>query len=326
MIKQLKYAAPHAIEIERAPNLAQPRSDEAHVRTLFSLVSRGTERLVYEGRLPESEYQRMRAPFQVGDFPYPVIYGYSAVAEVIDGPAEWLGRRVFALAPHRSEHVLPLSALTPLPDAAPSKRAALAANMETALNVLWDAGAGPGDRIAVVGCGVVGALIGSLAARLPGAEALMIDPQPGRRLIAEQFGADFAAPAEAPADFNADIVVHASATDAGLETSLTLAGMEGAVIEASWNGAGRSSVPLGGAFHSQRLRLISSQVGQIAPSRRPRWSYGRRLAKAVELLCDPRYDAFITREIAFEAAAQELPDAFNDSAELGVVLDYQAGA
>ncbi len=324
MVKQVLYKAPHAIEIEDAPPLARPRAGEALLRTLYSGVSRGTERLVFEGRVPPSEYGRMRAPGQIGAFPHPVVYGYAAVGVVEDGPADWIGRRCFALAPHRTRHLLPVDALTPLPDGMPSRRASLAANMETALNALWDGGAGPGDRIAVVGCGVVGALVASLAARLPGAEVLVVDPEPGRRAVAEAFGAAFAAPAGAPDDHQADVVFHTSATASGLETALGLAGEEATIVEASWHGAGATAVPLGGVFHSRRLRLVSSQVGRVAPTRRPRWPHRRRLAKAVEVLGDPRYDALISREIAFEDAPSELPDAFADRAAIGVVLRYPA--
>lgn len=322
MVEQLVYRAPHVIEIEDCPQLAPPREGEALGVAEFSGVSRGTERLVFEGRVPEGEYDRMRAPRQQGDFPFPVVYGYAWVGRVERGPADWIGRRIFALAPHRTEQVLPIDALTPLPDALPSRRATLAANMETALNALWDGGVGPGDRVAVVGCGVVGALIASLAARMPGADVLMVDPEEARAPVADVFGARFARPEAAPADYGADIVFHASATASGLATALSLAGPEATIVETSWHGAGATSVPLGGAFHSQRLTIRSSQVGRVAPARRPRWSYARRLAKAVELLCDPRYDALVTRTIAFQDAPAELPALFADRSALGAALSY----
>lgn len=329
MVRQLVYKAPHEIEIETRAALAPPRAGEAIVRTIWSGVSRGTERLVFEGRVPPSEYERMRAPFQEGAFPFPVVYGYAAVGvvEAAAGPedAAWVGRRVFALAPHRTAFIASIDALTPLPPEVPGARATLAANMETALNCLWDGAAGPGDRIAVVGCGVVGALIGALAARLPGADVLIVDPEPSRRAVADAFGAAFSTAEAAPADYEADVVFHASATAAGLEAALALAGPEATVVEASWHGLGATPTPLGGAFHSRRLRLVSSQVGAVAPTRRPRWRHQRRLAKAVELLADPRYEAMALAEIAFDAAPAELPAFFGGGA-LGAALRYDGGA
>jgi threonine dehydrogenase-like Zn-dependent dehydrogenase len=281
---------------------------EALVKTAWSGVSRGTERLVFEGRVPPEEALAMRAPMQEGEFPFPVKYGYSAVGQVEDGPEDLKGRFVFALHPHQERFAASTAALAPIPEAVPPRRAILAANMETALNALWDSGAGPGDSIVIVGAGVVGLLVAYLAARLPGTEVTVVDINPERRAVAERFGATFRAPDGAPKD--TDIVFHTSATADGLATAIGCAGVEGNVVEMSWYGDEAVSVPLGGAFHSRRLRLISSQVGQVSPSRRPRWSLFRRLSKAVALLADDRLDALITAEVAFS----DLPD------EIGGIL------
>jgi threonine dehydrogenase-like Zn-dependent dehydrogenase len=262
------------------------------VETIFSAISRGTERLVFEGRVPDSEYERMRCPAQEGAFPFPVKYGYCAVGRVADGPLE--GRTVFALHPHQARFRLPDAALTPLPDGLPPDRAVLAANMETALTVLWDSGAGPGDRIAVVGVGVVGALAGHLAAGLPGADVTLIDVAPERAALAEALGCRFALPEAAPED--CDVVLHLSATAAGLATAIACAGTEATVVEGSWYGAGTTAAPLGGAFHSRRLRLVGSQVGRLPPSRAPRWDRARRLRQALRLLAAPALDALATGE------------------------------
>ena len=181
---------------------------------------------------------------------------------------------------------MPAAALVPVPDGVPARRATLAANMETALNALWDGGAGPGDRIVVVGAGVVGLLVTSLAARLPGAEVTAVDVDESRRPLVESLGARFARPEQAPRD--ADIVFHASATAAGLETAIKCAGFEGTIVEMSWYGDKPVEVDLGGAFHSRRLKLVSSQVGQVAASRRPRWDYRRRVEAAMRLLARAR--------------------------------------
>src|SRR5664280_2435662 len=252
--------------------LAEPGRGEVRVRALYSAISRGTERLVLAGRVPTSEFERMRAPFMGGSFPFPVKYGYSTVGCVEAGPAEMLGRIVFVLHPHQNLFNIPLSAVVALPDGVPPARAVLAANMETALNAVWDAGPGPADRIAIVGAGVVGALVAFLCGRLAGAEVTLVDINPERAEMARKLGVDFAKPDAAPVD--CDLVIHASGTAEGLSTALALAGEEATVLELSWYGEGQVAVPLGGAFHSRRLRLISSQVGQVAPSRRPRWTHG----------------------------------------------------
>ncbi|WP_428991025.1 zinc-dependent alcohol dehydrogenase [Methylocapsa aurea] len=296
--------APRTAALRPSP-LAPPGPEEALVRTLWSAVSRGTERLVFEGRAPRSQWERMRAPFQEGSFAFPVKYGYCAVGCVEEGPADLIGRRVFCLYPHQDRFIAPVAMLRPVPEATPARRAALAANMETALNGLWDGGAGPGDRIAIIGAGVVGLLVAALAARLPGAEVLIHDREASRAEIAETLGARFVG-AEALEGFGADVVFHASASSEGLALSLAAAGLEAAIVELSWYGEGPVAAPLGGAFHADRLRLISSQVGQVAPSRRPRWSYARRLDKALELLADPRLDALITEEIPFADAPGEI--------------------
>jgi 2-desacetyl-2-hydroxyethyl bacteriochlorophyllide A dehydrogenase len=292
----------------RSETLAPPSENEALVAMLWSGISRGTERLVFEGRAPASEVERMRAPFQQGSFHFPVKYGYCAVGRVEAGPTDWLGATVFCLHPHQERFVVPLSALRRVPETTPARRAVLAANMETALNALWDSGAGPGDRIVVVGAGAVGLLVAALAARLPGAEVVVIDVEPARRTIAESLGARYEPANDFVArDGSADVVFHTSASPAGLATALDCAGLEAAIVELSWYGDAAITVSLGGAFHSKRLRLVSSQVGQVSPSRRPRWSYARRLEKALELLADPRLDALITEEVAFDDLPRELP-------------------
>jgi threonine dehydrogenase-like Zn-dependent dehydrogenase len=268
-------------------------------------LSRGTERLVFEGRVSLSESGRMRAPLQEGEFPFPVKYGYCAVGLVEEGPADLLGQTVFVLHPHQDRFVAPVAMLHRVPEAMPARRAILAANMETALNALWDSGAGPGDRILVVGAGVVGCLIAYLAARLPGTTVTLVDVNSSRREIANRLGAAFGRPLDAPG--NADVVFHASATPAGLACALACAGDEASVVELSWYGDRMVEVPLGLDFHSRRLKLISSQVGQVAASRRPRWDMRRRMAKALDLLADASLDALTTDEVAFADLPAALP-------------------
>ena len=302
--RALWYVARGRAELKPA-QVPAIEAGEARIRTLWSAVSRGTERLVFEGRISAFETERMRAPRQEGEFPFPVKYGYCAVGTVEDGPESLQGRTVFALHPHQSRFVAPADALVLVPDAVPSRRAVLAANMETALNVVWDSGVGPGDRVVVVGAGVVGLLVGALAARLPGAEVTVVDIELSRKTVAQNLGCAFRRPLDAPEE--ADVVFHASASAPGLACALACAGAEATVVEMSWYGDRFVAAPLGLDFHSRRLKLISSQVGQVAASRRPRWSHRRRLEKALALLSDERLDALLTEEVAFEALPAALP-------------------
>lgn len=298
----LWYAAAGRAELRDAP-AAAPQPDEVRVRALHGAISRGTEALVFHGKVPASEHERMRGPHMGGNFPFPVKYGYAVVGEIEDGAAR--GRRVFALHPHQSVFTLPAGAVVPLPDAVPAPRAVLAANMETALNAVWDGAPAPADRIAVVGAGVVGALVAYLCASLRGAEVTLVDIDPSRAALAKSLGVGFAAPAAAPQD--CDVVFHASGSGAGLATAIGCAGDEARVVELSWYGAGDVPLPLGGAFHSRRLTLISSQVGRVAPSHRPRWPHARRLAAAIALLTDARLDALLAPPVKFSDLPAALP-------------------
>ncbi|TVR07672.1 MAG: dehydrogenase [Salinarimonadaceae bacterium] len=294
------------VAVLQAVPLRARKPGEALVRTLWSAPSRGTERLVFEGLVPADEHERMRAPFQEGEFPFPVKYGYCAVGTVEEGSPDLVGRSVFCLHPHQTRFVVPETALAIVPDAVPARRAVLAANMETALNAVWDSGIAPGARAMVVGGGVVGLLVCALIGRMPGVEATLIDVDPARAPLAAGLGCAFSKPLDAPGEM--DVVFHASANPAGLSCALACAGDEARIVEMSWYGSQPVPAPLGLAFHSRRLQIISSQVGRIAPSMRPRWDYARRLAKALALLDDPRLDALITHEIAFADLPAALPD------------------
>jgi NADPH:quinone reductase-like Zn-dependent oxidoreductase len=282
----------------RRERIASPAQDEVLIETQASGISRGSETLVFRGAVPASQHQAMRAPFQSGEFTFPVKYGYSAVGIVTAGAADLLGRRVFCLHPHQERFVAPAAAAVPVPDAVPDARAVLAANMETALNGLWDAAPRLGDRVAVIGAGVVGALAAALAARIPGTRVQMIDIDPAKAAIAAALGVDFAASEAAEGD--ADLVIHASGAPAGLARSLALAGFEARIVDLSWYGNQEVTLALGEAFHSRRLQLISSQVGAIAPARRGRWNHRRRLALALDLLRDPRFDALLAPAAPFD--------------------------
>lgn len=287
--------------LEEAQPLRADVDDGVAVRALFSGISRGTEALVFNGRVPPSEYERMRAPFQQGAFPAPVKYGYSSVGTVEDGPDRLVGRRVFVLYPHQTRYAVSGEAVYLLPDDVPPERAVLAANLETAVNGIWDARPHVGDRIAVVGGGTVGCLVAWLAAGIRGCPVELVDVNPDRARIAAAIGVAFARPGDAA---EADVIVHTSGTAEGLAVALRLAGFESTIVDMSWYGDQQVRLPLGEAFHSQRLTLKSSQVGFIAPAQRTRWTHRRRIEFALSLLRDPALDVLITGECRFE----ELPE------------------
>jgi len=286
----------------RPVTLAEPGPEQVLVRTLHSGISRGTETLVFAGGVPASQYQRMRAPFQDGELPGPVKYGYLNVGVVEHGPAELLGRTVFCLYPHQSAYLAPVTAVLPVPDDVPARRAVLAGTVETAINALWDAPPLIGDRISVVGAGMVGCCLARLLAGIPGTRVTLVDVNPDRAETAASLGVDFALPATA-AD-GQDLVLHTSATAAGLQLALDLTADEATVLELSWYGDTEVNLALGGTFHSGRLTIRASQVGRVAPARRASRSGTDRLALALELLRDPAFDALLTGSSRFE----ELPE------------------
>jgi threonine dehydrogenase-like Zn-dependent dehydrogenase len=286
----------------RTVALPPPGPDDVLVRALRSGISRGTETLVFRGDVPPSQYGLMRAPFQDGEFPGPVKYGYLGVGVVEQGPPALAGRTVFCLYPHQTAYVVPASAVIPVPDGVPAARAVLAGTVETAINALWDAAPLIGDRIAVVGAGMVGCCVARLLSGIPGLRATLVDVDPSRAETAAALGVEFALPDEAAA--GRDLVIHTSATSEGLQRSLDLLAPEGAVIDLSWYGDAPVTVSLGGQFHSQRLAIRASQVGRIAPARRGTRTFADRLALALDLLRDPAFDVLLTGESPFD----ELPE------------------
>ncbi|WP_411142701.1 zinc-dependent alcohol dehydrogenase [Streptomyces sp. x-80] len=314
--------APGRGEIRTVP-LPGPGVGDVMVRTLYSGISRGTETLVFRGEVPESQRTAMRAPFQEGDFPAPVKYGYLNVGVVEQGPPDLLGRTVFSLYPHQTRYVVPAGAVTVVPDTVPPARAVLAGTVETAVNALWDAAPLAGDRIAVVGAGMVGCCVAAVLSRYPAVRVQLVDTDPARAGIARAFGVGFAPPEEADAE--RDLVFHTSATEAGLARSLELLAPEGEVIELSWYGDRRISLPLGESFHSRRLTVRSSQVGAVSPARRSRRTFADRLALALELLADPAFDVLLTERCTFEELPRVMPGlAENSHPALCQLIEYPA--
>jgi threonine dehydrogenase-like Zn-dependent dehydrogenase len=304
--------------------LPEPGPDEVLVRTLHSGISRGTETLVFRGEVPSDQRARMRAPFQTGELPGPVTYGYLNVGIVEAGPAELLGRTVFCLHPHQTAYVVPASAVVPVPDGVPARRAVLAGTVETAVNALWDAAPLVGDRVAVVGGGMVGCSVARLLALVPGVSVTLVDVAQERAATAAALGVRFTTPGQARAATGGDLdlVVHASATGAGLQLGLELLADEGSVVELSWYGDREVRVGLGGAFHSRRLRIVASQVGAVPAVRRARRTTTDRLALALGLLRDDAFDALLTGRSAFEDLPRVMADLAGGAPALCHTLDY----
>ena len=316
--RSLWYVKPGVAEI-RPERLSAPLPGEVRIATEYSAISRGTERLVALGEVPKSEWSRMRAPLQAGDFSFPVKYGYSATGVVTAGPDNFIGKRAFVLHPHQDHFHAPETFLAMLPDAVPSRRGVLAANMETALNAHWDAGTALGDRILVVGAGIVGLLTAYLARRIAGTDVTITDINPDRARHAEKLGVKFAGTTELPRDNR--IVFHTSATSAGLEAAIGACAFEASVIEMSWYGSNPVTVKLGGAFHSRRLRIISSQVGHVAPSHRSQLKHADRLERAIALLDDDSLDALVEDVVSFEDLPSALPRIWSSS-DLPPIVRY----
>lgn len=305
MARAFWLAEPGRGEI-RTVTLPAPGPDEVLVRALFSGVSRGTETLVFRGAVPPSQHAAMRAPHQEGDFPAPVKYGYLNVGVVELGPTELVGRTVFCLHPHQTAYVVPAKSVVVVPEGVLPERAVLAGTVETAVNALWDAAPLLGDRVAVVGAGMVGCSVARLLAGYPGVAVTLVDVDPARAEVADRLGVGFASPDGDLPLADCDLVIHASATAAGLQTSLDLLRAEGSVVDLSWYGDARVELSLGGSFHSGRLAIRASQVGVVAPARRSRYTTTQRLALALELLRDPAFDVLVTGRSPFDELPQVL--------------------
>jgi hypothetical protein len=307
----------------RSERLPAPGPEEALVRSLYSGISKGTELVVHQAAVPPCVAEEMRAPHQEGSFPSPVKFGYLSVGVVEQGPADWVGQTVFCLHPHQDRYVVPVSSLTRVPDGVPPRRAVLTGTVETAVNALWEAGPRLGDRVAVIGAGLVGGMVATLLRTFPLGRLQLVDLDPARKDLADSLGVDFAHPDDALGD--CDIVFHCSASEGGLERSLKLVGDEGEIIEMSWYADRKITIPLGEDFHARRLSIRASQVGAVARARRHRRTTADRLELAVSLLQDPVFDAFLTGASRFA----ELPGVVQDLAggrleALCQVIEYPA--
>ncbi|WNJ16800.1 zinc-binding alcohol dehydrogenase [Pontibacter sp. G13] len=293
------------------------------VETQASLISSGTERLVSSGLVPASIQPDMRVPYMRGNFEFPMTYGYSLVGKVSNHDHPLSGQMVHLLHPHQTICQVASGDAFPVPEGIPARRATLASNLETAVNAIWDSGMSTGDKILVVGFGIIGSLVARLASLFPGTEVYVAETQRKRRMMAEQMGFFLLGDHDSEVEF--DCAFHCTGASGGLQTAIDQVGYEGVIVELSWYGTRGIEVNLGGDFHSKRKKIISSQVSNLPADRQGRWGFRRRKETVFELLKDPVFDAHITREIPFE----ELPDFFQrlrqgEIHELACCVSYPA--
>ncbi len=320
-IRKLVHVNPETSRLESAGYSFEP-GNELVIRSLASLVSLGTERLVARGKVPGESYAAMKVPGMEGSFSFPCTYGYSLVGKVIEGPPQLKEQRVHLMHPHADRVIAEQSAISAVPERIPDHRATLASNMETVLNALWDSRMSGGEKVLVVGYGLIGALIASLVKAKEPKELFICDPDPAKKSLAANLGFNHQTPGQVLKD-HYDIVFHCSASGAGLQTAIDSAGFEGKVIETSWYGTREVCLKLGGSFHYMRKMIISSQVSSIPGHMKEDWDFDKRKKYIWQVLRDPWYDQLITRTIPFEDA----PDFFNDLrkgiiSEPGVVIEY----
>lgn len=274
--------------------LVTPLPHQLVIKSLYSLVSTGTEKLVACGQVPLAMHQLMRVPSMGGDFNFPVKYGYSLVGQVLSEGAH-AGQLVHFLHPHQDALIVDSANISLVPKGIPAKRAALASNIETALNAVWDSGVSVGDRVVVCGFGMIGGLVARLLSLMPAVEVVVLEKNPYRIAQANQMGF----PTNPSTLQNFDYSFHTSGSSAGLQACIEAVGMEGKIIELSWYGTKPVQLQLGADFHYHRKQIISSQVGHVPFAKSARWDYQRRKQVVWELLKNPVFDAHITDEIAF---------------------------
>ena len=300
--RELWFTGPRRVELRQGQPSSPLAPGEVKARALHSGISQGTELLLYRNEGPRVFDPSLDAP---GTPVYPRRYGYSWVGNIVESRARGVevGQCVFALRSHGDVHVLRPEVIRTIPASIPSTRATLAANMETALTVVWDAGIAIGDRVLVLGGGVVGLLTAMLAKVAGAARVSVVEPFPRRRQAALSLGADEAfSPGQDVPDGECDVVIEATGDPASLDRAIAHAGLEATIVVASFYGERRSPIALGTEFHRRRLHLTASQVSRIPAHKTARWDASRRFAMVLERLTDPRLDALVEPPVPFAEA------------------------
>ena len=312
----LYFTAPGQVAIQEE-TLPPPGTGQVLVQSVLSAISSGTELLVYRGQFPTGLPVDESLSVLSGAFAYPLRYGYSTVGHVIElgsgvDPA-WLGQRVFAFQPHRSHFLVDVAGLMAIPPGLSFENAAFLPNMETAVNFILDGAPLVGEGVAVFGQGAVGLLTAALLARFPLAGLVTLDRYPLRRQASLEAGVtesldpaalDVSDRLSASFPEGADLVYELSGAPAALDQAIAAARFSGRVVVGSWYGQKRAELDLGGRFHRDRLRLISSQVSTIAPELSGRWTKERRFSVAWEMLAKIDPACWVTQCFPLEQAAQ----------------------
>lgn len=311
--KQLWFLGPQSVET-RAVRCPKPDADSVRVRTHCSAVSAGTEMLVYRGELPQDLALDALLEGMLECPTYPLQYGYASVGTVDEIGAnitqDLLGKRVFAFAPHASHFLCDPGGLIPIPDEVSFEDAAFLANMETAVNLAQDGQPLVGERVVVLGQGVLGLLLTGLLLRFPLSKLICVDSIVARRERAQALGASevFApeqviAIAGAVGEQGADLIFELSGVPQALNLAIDLSGYGSRIIIGSWYGSKSTAIALGGKAHRNRLNISSSQVSTIAPALSARWNKARRFDVAWQMLMALRPSQWVTNRCHIDEAS-----------------------
>lgn len=320
--RQLWFVEPRAVQI-REQALPDLQSGQLRLKTLFSAISAGTEMLVYRGQLPAGmALDDSLSAFDNQSVDYPLQYGYACVCEV-EGVGDavdsnWQGKTVFAFLPHASHHICSLDAVIPVPDGVDPRQALFLANMETAVNLAQDGKPRLGERVVVLGQGVVGLLLSSVLARFPLTSLCAVDTLASRRELATQAGVSSVFDAGNDADIatlheqlnrhsatgGADLVYELSGSPEALNLAVELCGYSGRIVVGSWYGSKRAEINLGERFHRHRMSIVSSQVSTIAPELSGRWDKARRFAMAWDMIGKTDPAKLISHSLPFAEAGE----------------------
>ena len=280
-------------------------NDELLVKAYYSGISYGTEKIVHDSQVPANQYEFMRAPHQVGEFNKEVKYGYLSVGKVVVGPKSMMNKMVYTMFPHQSMYILKSSLATLIPSHIPYKRALLTANMETAINAMWDSQPSIGDNTYVIGAGIVGILMAYVLSSTFGIKVTVIDNNASKKKLCKFFNIDFENNINCIKD--PDIIFECSGNASVLSDLINNSTLETKICILSWYGKQQSKIKMGENCFSRRLEIIFSQVGNITPIQSKKWDNLSRRALALKLLDNKKLDSLIDKQ---EIKLKELPNFF----------------
>ena len=302
----LYFQAPRRIEI-RDQDVSEPGEGEVRIETDLSGISAGTELLLYRGQLPGGTILDEALPSLSGKVDYPLAYGYAVIGRVVaqgTGVGDLLGRRVFAFETHRSAFLARPEELQLVPEDVPSESAVLLPTVETAVGLVHDARPLMGERVLVVGQGIVGLATTALLSRFPLARLVTVDRWEPRRRLSVELGAASSVSPEDLDERDFDLTFEVSGSPEALDVAVTATGIEGRVIVGSWYGGKRAPLDLGTHFHRGRLSLRSSQVSRISPRLSARWTKERRFQVALEAAARLPARKLVSHRFPIERAAE----------------------